>query len=149
MIAVGDEAPDFEGTTQTGERLRLASLRGAPVVLYFFPRASSPGCTREAVGFARLDPALRARGARVVGVSVDPIERQARFVRTCSLPFPLVADADGTISRTFGVLGLLGLAKRVTFLLDERGRVTERVESFLPGPHVAAVERRFAAAPPK
>ncbi|HXQ49386.1 MAG TPA: peroxiredoxin [Thermoplasmata archaeon] len=147
MLAPGDLAPDFEAPTSDGTQLKLSSLRGAPVVVYFFPKAGTAGCTRESLGFAHLFPSLAPRGVRVVGVSVDDLDHQQRFAENCSLPFPLVADPGKEIARRYGVLGAFGLARRVTFLLDKDLRVTDVVESFLPGPHVQRVRLRLLADP--
>jgi peroxiredoxin Q/BCP len=140
VLALGDLAPEFEGVTGDGQRLTLSSLRGAPVVVFFYPKASSPGCTRESLGFATIYPDLERRGVKVVGVSVDDREEQRRFAENCALPFPLVADRGKEIARAFGVLGAFGLARRVTFVLDAAGRVQDVVDAFLPGPHVTRVK---------
>jgi peroxiredoxin Q/BCP len=147
-LAVGDVAPEFEGRTAGGKQLRLSQLRGGPVVLYFFPKADSAGCTRESIGFAHYYPALRAQGVEVVGVSVDAVSDQRAFAERCSVPFPLVADAGKEIARSYGVLGVLGLAKRITFLLDRDGRVLEVVDSILPRPHVQRARDRWIPPPP-
>ena len=142
MIEPGAQAPDFQGTTQNGEPIALSTYRGRPVVLYFYPKANTTGCTLEARGFAEHYPELQQAGAEVIGVSVDSVTAQKSFSEKCHLPFPLVADHDKTIARQYGVLGLLGVAKRVTFLVDADGRVAERVDGMMPGPHVQrAVER--------
>jgi peroxiredoxin Q/BCP len=143
MIQKGDIAPEFEGISTQGTGFRLSSLRGQPVVLYFYPRAGSLGCTYESIGFRKEHPALRERGVAVVGVSVDSLVDQRKFLESCSLPFPLVADSDQAIARRFGVLGAFGLARRVTFLLDGEGRVTQVVDSIRPGAHVTAAKRAF------
>jgi peroxiredoxin Q/BCP len=146
MIQTGDVAPDFEGTSTLGSGFRLSSLRGRPVVLYFYPRANSLGCTYESMGFKKAYPALQERGVSVVGVSVDSLDDQRKFLETCSLPFPLVADPDQAIARRFGVLGAFGLARRVSFLLDGQGRVLSVVESIRPGVHVSAAKKAFLEA---
>ncbi|MCI4360630.1 MAG: peroxiredoxin [Thermoplasmata archaeon] len=148
MLAPGDLAPDFEAPTSEGKALKLSSLKGAPVVLYFFPRAGTAGCTRESLAFASIFPSLAPRGVRVVGVSVDDLDQQNRFSHDCSLPFPLVADPGKEIARRYGVLGAFGLARRVTFLLDANLRVTHVVDSFLPSPHVKEVRQRLLQGPP-
>ncbi|MCI4340687.1 MAG: peroxiredoxin [Thermoplasmata archaeon] len=148
MLARGDLAPDFEAPTADGGLLKLSAFRGGPVVLYFFPKAGTAGCTRESIGFAGLFPALAPRGVRVIGVSVDDANHQHRFAEDCSLPFPLVADPGKEIARRYGVLGAFGLARRVTFLLDGEGRVDEVVDSVLPGPHVQRVRDRMLNASP-
>lgn len=142
MLSVGTEAPDFTGTTAEGSAFTLSSLKGRPVVLYFYPKANTPGCTIEARGFTEHYSEFARAGVAVVGVSVDSVEDQEKFREKCAIPYPLVADHDRSIARAYGVLGLLGVAKRVTFFLDPGGRVVDRVEGLLPGPHVRrAVER--------
>ena len=148
MIQPGDAAPDFEGISTQGSGFRLSSLRGGPVVLYFYPRAGSLGCTYESIGFAKEHAALRKRGVSVVGVSVDSLVDQRKFLETCSLPFPLVADSDQAIARRFGVLGAFGHARRVTFLLDQGGRVLQVIDSIRPGVHVTAVKRAYLSHSP-
>ena len=143
MLSVGDAAPDFEGDTAAGGRIRLSGLRGRPVVLYFYPKARSLGCTRESIGFAHYYSAFQRAGVEVVGVSVDDVAAQSRFTEECSLPFPLVADAQKEIARRYGVLGAFGMARRVTFLLDASGHVIEVVDTLLPGPHVRQARARF------
>lgn len=145
MLAAGESAPEFEGDTAAGARLRLSSLRGRSVILYFFPKAGTAGCTRESIGFAHYYSEFRAAGVEIVGVSVDEVGKQSKFTSECSLPFPLIADADKQIARRYGVLGVLGVARRVTFLLDGDGRVVEVVDTLLPGPHVRRARDRFLA----
>lgn len=148
MLSVGQEAPDFTGTTADGTPLALASLRGRPVVLYFYPKANSLGCSIEARGFAQQFPEFQKAGIAVIGVSVDSVESQRSFVEKCGIPFPLVADHDRSIARRYGVLGLLGVAKRVTFFLDANGRVAEVVSGMAPGPHLRRALERIPAPPP-
>ena len=136
MLVAGELAPEFSGRTAGGGSFRLSGLRGSSVILYFYPRANSPGCTRESLSFAHLAAAFGERGVRIVGVSVDEIEEQRRFAERCSLPFPLVSDGTKEVARLYGVLGAFGHAKRVTFYLDPQGRVLDVVDSILPGPHV-------------
>lgn len=137
MIAAGTPAPDFEAPDSTGGTLRLSSLRGGPVVLYFFPKAFTGGCTVETRQFAELAPSLAGRGVRIVGISIDPPDVQARFSATCATGFPFVSDVSRSISRAYGVLSLLGVSKRATFFLDADGIVRDVVVSLLPGPHLA------------
>jgi thioredoxin-dependent peroxiredoxin len=139
MLTIGELAPDFEGPTSTGATFRLSSLRGHRVVLYFYPKASSYGCTHESIEFAHAYPDLRSHGAEVVGISVDNEAAQRQFAEECELPFTLVADSTKEIARKYGVLGAFGLAKRVTFLLDPDGRVTHVTSGTLPGPHIKEV----------
>lgn len=147
MLAAGVEAPDFTASTADGAPFTLSSLRGRPVVLYFYPKANSPGCTLEARGFTEHFPDFLRAGIAVVGVSVDTVEAQARFRERCAIPYPLVADRDRSIARRYGVLGLLGTAKRVTFFLNSEGRVVEVLDGLLPGPHVRRALERLDASP--
>jgi thioredoxin-dependent peroxiredoxin len=148
MIEPGAIAPDFQGTTQDGQPISLAAYRGRPVVLYFYPKANTAGCTAEARGFAEHYPELQKAGAEVIGVSVDSVESQKSFAEKCHLPFPLVADHDKAIARQYGVLGFLGIAKRVTFLLNADGQVVERVDGMMPGRHVQRAVERLKTSPP-
>jgi peroxiredoxin Q/BCP len=144
MLATGDVAPDFAFTLSTGSPRTLSSYRGRSVVLYFYPKANTTGCTIETRGFSqRYDEFLRA-GMEVIGVSVDPSETQKAFADRCGSHFPLVADDSKEIAKKYGVLGLLGWAKRVTFLIDPEGRIREVVEGMLPAPHLRAAERWLA-----
>ena len=146
MIQVGDVAPTFVGTTADGTILDLASYRGKPLMLYFYPKANTTGCTVEARGFTENYPALQQAGIAVIGVSVDSVDDQKSFVEKCHIPFPLVADRDKSVAKQYGVLGLLGIAKRVTFFIEPDGRVSEVVEGMLPGPHVRRATERAQSA---
>lgn len=148
MIEVGALAPEFTGTTAEGAPFSLSSTRGRPLVLYFYPKASTAGCTREAREFTGVYDDLQRQGVAVVGVSVDSVGAQKRFADNCGIPFPLIADSDKAIARKYGVLGILGIARRVTFLVDATGHVAEVVEGILPGQHVQAARNRFGL-PPK
>jgi peroxiredoxin Q/BCP len=124
MLKVGDAAPDFEARTTDGRTLRLSDLRGRPVVLYFFPRAFTLGCTLETKRFQEKYADIRAFGAEVFGISTDPIEKQCRFAEEYGAAFPMIGDQDCSISRAYGVLRRLGTAdKRVTYVIDEGGAV--------------------------
>ncbi len=99
--------------TGEGVPFRVSELRGRPAILFFYPKASSPGCTVEARGFSDHYRELSEAGIAVVGISVDTVAEQHRFRDGCHLPYPLIADADKSITTAFGVVGLFGLAKRV------------------------------------
>jgi thioredoxin-dependent peroxiredoxin len=148
MVKLGEPAPPFDGTTGAGEPFSLASTRGRPVVLYFYPKAGTMGCTREAEEFTRAYPEFVRGGTALIGVSVDTVEAQRRFAEHCNIPFPLIADSSKEIARAYGVLGRLGLSRRVTFFIGADGRVEEIVEGLLPGPHVRCAVERLRAAPP-
>lgn len=127
MLDVGQLAPDFEAETSQRTKLRLASLRGRPVVIYFYPAAFTLGCSIETNVFRDNLPQFRELGAEVLGVSTDEVAKQCAFAESKALTFPLLADSDRSISRSFGVLGPGGSRdKRVTFVLDEEGVVRAR-----------------------
>lgn len=143
MVNVGDPAPDFDAPTADGKSLSLASLRGAPVILYFYPQADTPGCTRESKEFRDIYPEFTAKKVHVVGVSVDDVEEQKAFAEKYGLPFPLVADSEKSVAKRYGVLRESGRARRVTFLIGADGRVEEIVDVGAPEPHVAKARARF------
>lgn len=154
-LRAGQPAPDFESRSDDGRVIRLRELRGGWVVLYFYPRAGSPGCSLEAQRFEAALPDFTRLGAQVIGVSTDTEARQASFRERCGLSYPLLPDGDRRISRAYGVLGrlgsLLGLNARATFLIDPQGALAHEHRSANPATHVPAalreLERRVAAAP--
>jgi len=124
MIRVGDPAPDFTASASDGRPFTLASHRGHVVVVYFFPKAFTPGCTAETKSFRDNYPDLKLLGAEVVGVSCDDVETQCKFASRLEVSFPLVGDPDRTISRAYGVLWpIVAIDKRVTVVVDEAGVV--------------------------
>lgn len=142
---IGQPAPEFDVRSEDGTRLRLADLRGRWVVLYFYPRANTPGCSLEARRFEAALPEFERRNATVIGVSTDTEARQANFRDSCGLSFPLIPDGERTLSRAYGVLsglgGLLGLAARQTFLIDPQGKVAHHWRTVNPTTHAADVLR--------
>lgn len=123
MIKPGEPAPDFVAAATTGNTIQLSKLRGRTVVLYFFPRAFTSGCTIEALSFRDGYGDFQRIGVEVIGVSTDAFDRQCRFATQHKLPFPLVGDATKTISRAYGVVSWLGLDKRITVVIDPEGKV--------------------------
>ncbi|HYA10539.1 MAG TPA: peroxiredoxin [Thermoplasmata archaeon] len=146
MVVVGELAPDFEAPDQDGAPFRLSSLRGSPVVLYFYPKADTPGCTIESKGFQEHLGEFASHGVRVVGVSVDDCPAQKAFAQKYGLKFPLIADSKKSVAGLYGVLGPRGVARRVSFQIDRDGKVVEVVDSSSPDPHVAKARTRFLAA---
>ena len=126
MVEEGKPAPDFELTTDSGETLRLSSLRGKPVVLYFYPRDDTPGCTTQACGLRDEYDQFRERGAVVLGVSSDTQAAHAKFKSKYELPFTLVADPDRTLGESYGVAqdGKTSY-ERSTFVIDADGNVAK------------------------
>jgi peroxiredoxin Q/BCP len=126
----GDKAPDFELPTDGGEALKFASLKGKPVVLYFYPKDDTSGCTAEAKDFSRLAPEFRKAGVEVVGVSPDSVESHAKFRRKYDLAIRLAADADKAVANAYAVWvekSMYGRkymgVERTTFLIDKAGRI--------------------------
>lgn len=142
-LPVGARAPDFELKDSKGGRLKLSDLRGKKVILYFFPKAFTGGCTQETREFAGMAPSLAGKGVEIVGISVDDAETQARFAVHCSATFPIVGDPTKEVARSFGVLAFLGVSKRVTFFIDADGIIREVVSGLLPGPHARRARELF------
>ncbi len=127
----GDPVQDFEAVDHRGKAVRLSDLLlQGPVVLFFYPKAMSPGCTAEACRFRDLSGEFAGRGATVLGISPDSVEGQARFAQANQLGMPLLADPDRRIAKRFGVGRLFGLpVRRVTFVIGRDGRVIRRIAS--------------------
>ena len=124
MLSVGDMAPDFSAEGSDGRKSSLSELRGSVVVLYFFPRAFTPICTRETARFRDHHAEFSALGARIVGVSPDPVATQCVFGSRQGVQFPLLADPERRIASSYGVLWpLLPRVRRVTFVISEAGKV--------------------------
>ena len=138
MISEGDQAPDFSLPDQDGETVTLSSLRGQKVVVYFYPRASTPGCTKQACGVRDHSADYGALGARVLGVSPDPVSRVKKFHDDESLDFTLLADEDGSTCDAYGVKKFWG-ARRSTFVIDESGTVGRVLPKVSPKSHDEAV----------
>ncbi|MFZ5659757.1 MAG: peroxiredoxin [Pseudomonadota bacterium] len=137
-LAPGQPAPDFALRDQHGQVQRLADQRGHWVVLYFYPKDDTPGCTREACRFRDDLHALRALGAVVLGVSLDDSDSHARFAAKHQLPFPLLADPGGNTARAYASLWSLGpikFAKRRSFLIDPAGRLARIYRKVAPDRH--------------
>lgn len=142
-IMTGDRAPDFTLPAHDGTLVSLADFRGkSPVVLYFYPRDETLGCTRQACGFRDTYEEFAAEGAVVLGVSADSVESHRRFAERHDLPFLLLADEDRSVREAYGVAKTLGfLDGRATFVIDKTGSVRHVFESQL-SPHRHVVEAR-------
>lgn len=124
MLNVGDTAPDFQTQDCQGRPVSMAALRGKPVVLFFFPKAFTIGCTIEIRAFRDNYERIKALGAELVGVSVDSVAVQCEFASKEDIHFTLIGDESRAISEPFGVLWpVLNIDRRVTFIIDERGVV--------------------------
>jgi thioredoxin-dependent peroxiredoxin len=133
-LKVGDLAPTFRGQSTDGTELSLADYRGKKVVLYFYPMDFTPGCTMQACSLRDHYREIKEKGAEVIGVSTQDVTSHRRFAQANNLGFPLIADPDRAIAKSYGVIGggglfaitkaLLGVADRVTFIIDEQGIIT-------------------------
>ena len=134
MLKTGDTAPDFTLPDQDGNPVTLSSvLAEGPAVLFFYPAALTPGCTKEACHFRDLATEFAAAGGSRVGISTDPVDKQAKFSDSQRFDYPLLSDSDGRVAEMFGVKrGLLGKfmpVKRTTFVIDTDGTVLEVISS--------------------
>ncbi len=143
---LGDPAPDFTAETSGGRRVTLSELRGRTVVLYFYTKDNTPGCTREACDFRDAAAALTRKNAVVLGVSTDSVASHDRFAAKHGLEFPLISDPDHTIAEKYGVWRtkslwgrtFLGMV-RSTFVIDEKGRIAEVYDKVRVKDHVDKV----------
>ncbi len=147
-LAPGDEAPDFTLPTDTGEQVRLADLRGRKVIVYFYPAAMTPGCTKQACDFTDSLDSLRAAGYEVVGVSPDKPAKLATFRERDGLGITLASDEDRSVMRAWGAFGEKKLYGKVvegvirsTVVLDEEGRVEVAQYNVKATGHVAKLRR--------
>jgi peroxiredoxin Q/BCP len=142
----GDKAPDFTLPDQHGNPLSLADLRGKEVVLYFYPKADTPGCTTQACGVRDHDADYRQAGAVVLGISPDPVKRIAKFDEKYGLGFPLLADEDHAVAEAYGVWvekSMYGRKytgnERTTFVISPEGVIRNVFRKVKPGEHDAVV----------
>ena len=142
MVEPGDTAPDFSLENQEGEEVTLSGLRGKRVVLYFYPRASTPGCTTQACGVRDHAPDYEAADAIVLGVSPDPVKKVKKFHEDESLNFDLLADPDHAVAEQYGIWvekSMYGKKywgnERTTFVIDADGMVIEVLRKVKPAEH--------------
>lgn len=146
MLNVGDPAPDFTLPDDQGQPVTLSALRGRPVILYFYPRDDTPGCTTEACSFRDAWQAFQEAGAVVLGVSTDSVQSHQKFKQKYGLPFTLLADTDHHVAEQYGVWGektfmgkrYLGVS-RVTYLIDEQGRIKQVWPKVKPEGHALEI----------
>jgi len=148
MLTPGTLAPDFSRPADDGTMISRDSLRGKPVVIYFYPKDDTPGCTTEACEFRDLFPRFSASGATILGVSPDSVKSHLKFKKKYALPFTLLADEDHSMAEAFGVWKektmfgrkYMGV-ERTTFVLDADGRIAHVFEKVSPAGHAEEVER--------
>ena len=139
LLPVGATAPDFEGRDVTGKSVRLSDVRGHTAVVYFYPKDETPGCTHEACAFRDAFSRYEAKSIAVFGISRDSSKSHDEFRTHHSLPFSLVADEDGSVDRAYGVPSVLGMSKRVTFLVGPDGKVAHVWPDVDPAVHADQV----------
>ena len=140
MVEEGKPAPDFTLVSDSGEPVTLSALRGKPVVLYFYPRSDTPGCTRQATGIRDDWAEFERRGAVVLGVSSDSQETQAKFRAKYGLPFPILADPDQVAGKAYGVTKPDSRSfERSTFVIDAEGNVATVIRQVKPDLHADQV----------
>ena len=146
MIEEGKPAPDFELESDSGDTVKLSDFRGRPVVLYFYPKDDTPGCTTEACEFRDAYDVFRERGAEILGVSPDDVASHGKFKTKYELPFTLLADPEHKVAEKYGVWGerssygktSMGIT-RSTFIIDPDGNVARAMLGIKPAGHASEV----------
>lgn len=142
----GDKAPDFESIDQNGNPIRLSDFTGKKIVLYFYPKDNTPGCTAESCNLRDNYKALQEQGYAVIGVSGDSVKSHKKFVEKYDLPFPLVADEDKSVHEAYGTWGEKQMygktymgTLRTTFVISEDGIIREVIEKVKTNDHTAQI----------
>ena len=150
MLKEGDKAPDFTSKDQDGNPVKLSDHKGQKVVLYFYPKDDTPGCTKEACSFRDADDVYRKKGIKVFGVSTDDEKSHQKFISKFQLPFDLLADTDKSIVESYGVWGEKSMygkkymgTNRKTFLIDEDGRIAKIFDKVNVEQHADEVLQAF------
>ncbi|MFA5298256.1 MAG: thioredoxin-dependent thiol peroxidase [Lutibacter sp.] len=145
-LKIGDKAPNFEALDQQGNTIKLTDYKGKKLVLFFYPKASTPGCTMEACNLRDNYHSFLAKGYEVLGVSADSAKRQQNFIEKNKLPFPLLADEDKTVINAFGVWGpkkFMGREydgiHRTTFVIDENGTIEDVISKVKTKEHASQI----------
>lgn len=145
-LKIGDKAPIFEALDQNGNTIKLSDYKGKKLVLFFYPKASTPGCTMEACNLRDNYDQFLAKGYAVLGVSADSAKRQQNFINKNELPFPLLADEDKKVIQDYGVWGLKKFMgreydgiHRTTFIIDEHGLIEKIIEKVKTKDHTAQI----------
>jgi len=150
MLKQGDKAPDFTSKDQDGKTVKLADFKGKRVVLYFYPKDDTPGCTKEACSFRDADDVYQKKGIKVFGVSTDDEKSHQKFISKFQLPFDLLADTDKDIVEKYGVWGEKSMygkkymgTIRKTFLIDEKGNIARIFDKVNVSEHADEVLEAF------
>ncbi len=150
MLKEGDKAPDFSANDQDGKAVKLSDFKGQRVVLYFYPKDDTPGCTKEACSFRDADMVYREKGIKVFGVSIDGEKSHQKFISKYQLPFDLLADTEKSIVEKYGVWAEKSMygkkymgTLRKTFLIDEKGNITKIFDKVNVSEHADEVLAAF------
>jgi thioredoxin-dependent peroxiredoxin len=150
MLKEGSKAPDFTAVDQNGSKIKLSDLKGERVVLYFYPKDDTPGCTKEACSFRDANDVYAEKGIKVFGVSTDDEKSHQKFISKYSLPFDLLADTDKNIVEKYGVWGEKSMygktymgTQRKTFLIDETGKIVKIFDKVNVAEHADEVLEAF------
>ena len=148
-LKVGDPAPDFSGTTTDGTRVNLKGYRGKKLVMYFYPMDDTPGCTKQACSLRDFNKEIKAKGAQILGVSTQDEASHQKFTEKYKLNFPLLADTDRSVGKAYGTIGgggllsaakaIVGMSDRVTFIIDEKGKIAHILDKPDVGNHAEEV----------
>ena len=145
-LKAGDKVPPFSGTTDKGESVSLDDYKGQKLIVFFYPKASTPGCTAEACNLRDHYKVLQDKGYSILGVSADSVKRQANFSTKYEFPFPLIADENKDVINAFGVWGpkkFMGKSfngiHRMTFIIDEEGKVERVISKVKTKDHAAQI----------
>lgn len=151
MLQLGDNAPDFELSDQNGDPVKLSDLKGQTIILYFYPRADTPGCTTQACGVRDRGPDYKAAGARVIGISPDTVDSVKKFADKFNLDFTLLADADHAVAEKYGTWvekSMYGKkymgVQRATFVIDPKGKIARAFPKVSPKTHDEIVLKALA-----
>lgn len=151
-INEGEKAPQFEGKDQDGNMIKLSDYSGKKVILYFYPKDDTPGCTKEACNLRDNYQALKDQGFEIIGVSADTESKHKKFIDKYELPFPLIADTEKEIIQAFGAWGekkFMGKTydgiHRITFVIDENSNVLKRFDKVKTADHTAQILEAISA----
>lgn len=123
LLKVGDKAPDFKLKGADEKEYSLQSFSGKKIVVYFYPKDDTPGCTKEACGFRDDLSKITEKGAVIVGVNPDSIDSHKKFLQKFNLNFILLSDPSKTMIEQYGAKGIMGITKRITYIIDEQGKI--------------------------
>lgn len=145
-LTIGDKAPDFKATDQDGNEIKLSDFKGKKVILYFYPKDNTPGCTAQACNLRDNYENLQKEGYVVLGVSQDSEKSHKKFIEKQGLPFPLIADEDHTVHNLYGTWGEKKMygktymgTLRTTFVIDEEGKIEDIIQKVKTKDHTAQI----------